>query len=127
MNTDNLNETNAYNISFYYKYGSVRVYQKVIRGLGNPKFIQILIKPNDKLLYIVGLDHREHDSFPVVLSKNSSRGGMILNGKRFVRKISEIAGWTPDGTRIVAGTYIPEMNMVEFNLENVVKNTADIS
>ena len=125
MNTDNLKERNLHKISFNYKHGTVRVYKKVIQALGNPKFIQFLIKPEDKLLFIVGLEKREHDSFPVVLSENSRHKGMILNGQRFVRKISEIAGWSLDGTRVVAGTYIPEMNIFEFNLENVVKNTAE--
>ena len=127
MNTDNIKEKNVHKISFNYKYGSVRVYRKVIHKLGDPKFIQFLIKPEDKLLFIVGLDHREHDSFPVVFSENTRNKSMILNGKRFVRKISEIAGWTLEGTHIVAGTYIPEMNIFEFNLENLVKNTADIN
>ena len=125
MNTDNTKEKNLNKISFNYKHGTVRVYRKVIHALGNPQFIQFLIKPDDKLLFIVGLDHREHDSFPVVLSENIRRGGMILNGKRFVRKISEIAGWGLEGTHVVAGTYIPEINMIEFDLENVVKNTAE--
>ena len=118
---------NIYNISFNYKHGKVRVYKKVIQALGNPQFIQFLIKPEDKLLFIVGLDHREHDSFPVVLSEDSRRGGMVLNGKRFVRKISEIAGWGLEGTYIVGGTYIEELNVLEFNLENVVKNTTEKS
>ena len=125
MNTDNVKEKNLHKISFNYKHGKVRVYKKVIQGLGNPKFIQFLIKPEDKLLFIVGLDHREHDSFPVVNSENSRNGGMVLNGQRFIRKISEIAGWTLEGTYVVAGSYIPKINLFEFNLENVVKNTAE--
>ena len=127
MGADNIKENTLHKISFNYKHGKVRVYKKVIQGLGNPKFIQFLIKPEDKLLFIVGLDQREHDSFPVVLSDNSHRGGMVLNGQRFVKKMSEIAGWSLEGTYVVGGTYIKEMNMFEFNLENVVKNTAEKS
>ena len=125
LNTDHATEKNPYKISFSYKYGKLRVFKKVIQGLGNPKFIQFLIKPEDKLFFIVGLEHREHDSFPVVNSQNKQNGGMVLNGQRFIRKISEISGWSLEGTYVVDGTYVEEMNMFKFNLANAVKNTAN--
>lgn len=123
LNTDNVKEKNLHKISFNYKYGKVRVYKKVIQGLGNPQFIQFLIKPEDKLLYIVGLDYREHDSFSVKQYSHSPNSGMVLNGQRFIKKISEIAGWTLEGTYVVGGAYIKEMNMFEFDLINVIKST----
>ena len=123
MNTDIVKGKNQYKISFTYKYGKVRVHKKVIQALGTPQFIQFLIKPEDKLLYIVGLDHREHDSFPVVPRENKKTGGMILNGQRFVRKMSEIGGWSLEGTRVIGGTFIDGMNMIEFNLANVLNDT----
>ena len=125
MNTDHTTEKNPYKISFSYKHGKLRVFKKVIQGLGNPKFIQFLIKPEDKLFFIVGLDHREHDSFPVVNPQNKQHGGMVLNGQRFIRKISEISGWSLEGTYVVDGTYVEEMNMFKFNLASAVKNTAN--
>ena len=125
MNTDNTKEKNLHKISFNYKHGKVCVYKKVIKALGNPQFIQFLIKPDEKLLFIVGLDHREHDSFSVKQYSDHRDRGMVLNGQRFIKRISEIAGWTLEGTYIVGGTYIEEMNTFEFNLNNVVKNTAE--
>ena len=125
LNTDNVIEKNLHKISFNYKYGKVRVYKKVLQGLGNPQFIQFLIKPEDKLLFIVGLDHREHDSFPVKQYADSTNSGMVMNGQRFIKKMSEIAGWSLEGTYVVGGTYIKEMNMFEFNLTNVIKSTAE--
>ena len=123
MNTDNAKEKNLHKISFNYKHGKVRVYKKVIQTLGNPKFIQFLIKPEDKLLFIVGLEHREHDSFPVIQYADSRNRGLVLNGQRFIKKMSEIAGWSLDGTYAVGGTYIEGMNVFEFNLTNAVKCT----
>ena len=125
LNTDHTTEKNPHKISFNYKHGKLRVFKKVIQGLGNPKFIQFLIKPEDKLFFIVGLEHREHDSFPVVISQNKRNGGMVLNGQRFIRKISEISGWSLEGTYVVEGTYVEEMNMFKFNLTNAVKSTAN--
>ena len=125
LNTDHVTEKNPYKISFNYKHGKVRVYKKVIQGLGNPKFIQFLIKPEDQLFFIVGLEHREHDSFPVVTSQNKQHGGMVLNGQRFIRKISEISGWSLDGTYVVDGTYVEEMNLFKFKLTDAVKSTAN--
>ena len=125
LNTDHVTEKNPHKISFNYKHGKVRIFKRVIQGLGNPKFIQFLIKPEDKLFFIVGLEYREHDSFPVVISQNKRNGGMVLNGQRFIRKISEISGWSLEGTYVVEGTYVEEMNMFKFNLTNAVKSTAN--
>ena len=125
LNTDHVTEKNPHKISFNYKHGKVRIFKRVIQGLGNPKFIQFLIKPEDKLFFIVGLEYREHDSFPVAISQNKRNGGMVLNGQRFIRKISEISGWSLEGTYVVEGTYVEEMNMFKFNLTNEVKSTAN--
>lgn len=125
MDTDIVKKECQHKISFNYKHGKVRVYKKVIQALGTPKFIQFLIKPEDKLLFIVGLDHREHDSFPVVLSEDTRHGGMVLHGQRFVRKMSEIAGWSLEGSHVVGGTFIESSNMIEFDLTNVINNSAE--
>ena len=125
LNTDHATEKNPHKISFNYKHGKVRIFKRVIQSLGNPKFIQFLIKPEEQLFFIVGLEHREHDSFPVVISQNKRNGGMVLNGQRFIRKISEISGWSLEGTYVVGGTYVEEMNMFKFNLTNAVKSTAN--
>lgn len=125
MNTDVVKEKNQYKISLNYKHGKVRVYKKVIHALGTPKFIQFLIMPEDKLLFIVGLDHREHDSFPVVLSEDIKHGGMVLHGQRFVRKMSEIGGWPLEGSHVIGGRFIDGSNMIEFDLTNVLNNDAE--
>ena len=125
LNTNHGTEKNPHKISFNYKHGKVRIFKRVIQSLGNPKFIQFLIKPEEQLFFIVGLEHREHDSFPVVISQNKRNGGMVLNGQRFIRKISEISGWSLEGTYVVGGTYVEEMNMFKFNLTNAVKSTAN--
>ena len=125
LNTDKAKEKNLYKISFNYKYGKVRVYKSVIQGLGNPQFVQFLIKPEDKLLFIVGLDHREHDSFPVAHYTDTRHDGLVLNGQRFVKKMSEIAGWPLDGSYVVGGTYISGMNLFEFDLSNALKPTSE--
>ena len=125
MSSEPIKEPNQNKISFNYKHGKVRVYKKVLQSLHNPQFIQFLIKPEEKLLFIVGLEHREHDSFPVAQYAYSGNQGLVLNGQRFIKKMSEIAGWTLDSSYVVYGTYIAEMNMFEFNLTNAVKNSAE--
>lgn len=123
VNTDVVKEKSQFKLSFNFKHGKVRVFKKVILALGTPKYIQFLIKPKDKLLFIVGLDHREHDSFPVVLSENTRRGGMVLHGQRFVRKMSEIGGWSPADAHVIGGTFIEEGGMIEFDLTNVISDS----
>lgn len=122
MNADTTINKSQYKLSFSYKHGKVRVYKKAILALGTPKYIQFLIKPADKLLYIVGLDHREHDSFPVILSEDTHQGGMVLHGQRFVRKISEVGGWSLEHSYVIGGHLLAGTNMIEFDLTNVLNH-----
>lgn len=113
---DNAVGKSAHKISFNYKNGKVRVYKKVIEALGNPPYIQFLIQPEEKRFFICGLDRREPDSFPVVQYIASGNEGVVLNGQRFVRRVSEIAGWDLGKTHVVSGEHIADMKMFRFNL-----------
>lgn len=113
---DNTVEKSAHRISFNYKNGRVRVYKRVIDALGNPPYIQFLIQPEEKQFFICGLDHREPDSFPVGQYVDSRNQGVVLNGQRFVRRVSEIAGWDLEKTHVIRGEHIPNSKMFRFNL-----------
>lgn len=41
---------------------------------------------------------------------------MVLHGQRFIRKISEIAGWELVGIHVLCGKLISDANMFEFDL-----------
>jgi len=113
---ENIIEKNPHRISFNYKNGRVRVYKRVIEALGNPPYIQFLIQPEEKQFFICGLDHREIDSFPVVQYVDSRNQGVVLNGQRFIRRVSEIAGWDLEKTHVVCGEHIADMKMFRFDL-----------
>lgn len=106
-----------YNISFNHKYSKVRIYTSIIRALGDPPFIQILIQPSEKKLYIVGLEKREFDSFPVPNETILKRNGFNLHGKKFIRRISQIAGWDDlEKTHTLTGIFNDETKFMEFDL-----------
>ena len=113
---DNTVEKSAHRISCNYKNGRVRMYKRVIDALGNPPYIQFLIQPEEKQFFICGLDHREPDSFPVGQYVDSRNQGVVLNGQRFVRRVSEIAGWDLEKTHVIRGEHIPTSKMFRFNL-----------
>lgn len=125
MLTDTAAEKNQYRLSFNSKYGKVRISKKIIHALGTPEYIQFLIIPESKRLFVVGLDHREQDSFPVVLSENVKRGGIVLHGQRFVRKMSEIGGWSQADAHVICGKAIDNNGMIEFDLTNVIVDDED--
>lgn len=118
-------ENNVNKISFNYKYGKVRIYKSVIQALGNPRYIRFLIQPGEKRLYVCGLNEREPDCFPVAEYKDSRHQGVVLHGQRFIRKISEIAGWELVGIRVVCGKFISDANMFEFDLAAALQAVGD--
>ena len=106
-----------YNLSFSYKNGTVRIYRSILHALEDPAHIQILISPEEKKLFIRGLEKREFDSFPVPEGEFLKRNGFNLHGKKFIRRISEIAGWSLEKTYKVTGELNDETKWMEFDLD----------
>lgn len=115
-----LNEINPYRISFNYKFGKVRIFQKNIYELNNPKYVQLLLSLEEKALYLVGIDEREKDCFPVPDDAAMRANGFVLNGQPFIRRIGKLVGWNLERTHVIAGTPDTGRRCVVFDLHSEI-------
>lgn len=116
-----------YRVSFNYRFSKVRIQRPILDVLGRPKFIKMLLAPEEKLLYIVGIDEREKDCFPVPLDENMRHNGFVLHGQYFIKRISSIAGWELDRSHLISGEYDAERRSIVFDLRHeLLDATEDI-
>ncbi|NCB27518.1 MAG: hypothetical protein EOM62_18995 [Bacteroidia bacterium] len=118
-----LNEINPYRISFNYKFGKVRIFQKNICELNNPKYVQLLLSLEEKALYLVGIDEREKDCFPVPDDAAMRANGFVLNGQPFIRRIGNLVGWSLERTHVIAGIPDAVRRCVVFDLHSEILET----
>ena len=117
------NEINACKISFSFKFGKVRIYQKNITELHEPKYVQLLLSPEEKTLYLVGIDDREKDCFPVPDDVELKANGFVLNGQTFIRRIGKLLDWDIKRTHVIAGVPDAGRRCVVYDLQNEVYET----
>lgn len=108
------------NISINYKTGKIQVYKKAIDAIGQPRFVQFLIDPDTKKLYMRGTDRRENNCLVIPPESARKKNGYVLHGKYFIRKFSALAGWSLDRPHILVGVIMPSQNAVVFDLAKAV-------
>lgn len=117
------NEISLLRISLNYKCGKVRIHQKNIAVLRNPKYVQLLLSPEEKILYLVGLDEREKDCFPVPSVAALKVNGFVLNGQAFIRRIGSLLNWNLERAHVIVGTADDDQRCVVFDLRNEIRET----
>ena len=110
------NDSTRYRISFDYKNNKVRIQRPILDVLGRPKYIKMLLSPEEKILVLLGIDNREKDCFPIPPAEDIRRSGFVLHGQNFIRRISRIAGWGLEKSQIIAGEYDAGKRAVIFDL-----------
>ena len=104
-------------ISFQGKDKCVNVGKDVIRLLGNPAFIGLFLSEDGESLAISPCSEKKALSFAVpkdFLSR--SKVQFRIHSKQFVEDILLSARLDKDRTYRLEGTFIPELNMVTFQL-----------
>ena len=108
------------NISINYRTGKIQVYKKAIDAIGQPRFVQFLIDPDTKKLYMRGTDTRENNCLVIPSESSRKKNGYVLHGKYFIKKISALVGWDIDRPHILVGVFMPSQNAVVFDLSKAV-------
>ena len=109
-----------YNISINYRTDKIQVYKQAIVVLGTPRFVQFLIDPDAKRLYMRGTNTRENNCLVVPPENARKKNGYVLHGQYFIKKISELVGWSLDMPHILIGVYIPSQNAVVYDLSKAI-------
>ena len=116
------NAENSMNrISFNYYAGKIRVYEKVVEVLGYPRFLQFLINPETRNLYLRGTDKRDINCLEVPDREFRKRNQCTLHGKSFIKRICTLSGWKLNKLHVLRGSYLPEYNMIVFPLADALE------
>lgn len=107
-------------IVFKYNKNAIRIYKEVVEKLGYPRFIQLLINPEEKKLYIVGTNQSGASSIEVPEISLFPHQGFLLHGSMFIRKIFRFMLWEQNYTYSVTGLYSAEKDVIIFNLSDAV-------
>lgn len=113
-----------YSISINYRADTVRIYKKVLSALGNPKYLQFLINPEAKILYMRGAGTSGVNCLEVPSDEFLKRNCCVLHGKSFIKKLSNLAGWSLKTRYVVKGTLETSHNTIVFDLSEAVPGTS---
>ena len=120
MNSDSETDILKHCISINYRADTVRVHKKCIDILGTPRFVQFMINPDAKILYMHGTNTRSLNCLDVPSEEFRKRNQYTLHGRYFIKKLSELAGRSLDYPLIIYGEYDGEYNMITFKLEDAI-------
>ncbi|MCC8014868.1 MAG: hypothetical protein LIO87_06695 [Eubacterium sp.] len=109
-------------ISINVKDSLIVIHKNVLRVLGSPKFIQILVNPDDKSIVAcrsVETDHLAHLVNPEILSQTKKT--FRIHSYSLLYGLHKIyPKWSKDVTYKLSGKFISNLNVVKFNMEDSV-------
>ncbi len=107
---------NKYSISFNYRIGKIRIFKPVITVLGIPTHLQFLLDPDEKVLYVRGTETSGVNCLEVPSEEHRKRNCCVLYGKTFIKKLSNLVGWSLLSPHIISGKYDETHNTLIFDL-----------
>lgn len=103
----------------------IRIYRRTICQLGNPKFIQLLINPEDLILIVRPADHLDGMTHRIVW-KNLGRQSYELTSKGFIQKMrSMCVNWAEGKSYRIFGEIISMENIACFDLRKAMPHQND--
>lgn len=120
--TENLNSAVA--ISVDLKKSRIRIYKSMIHLMGDPKYIQFLVNPNNKHVAIRGVDVSiPGDQAERIKSQYMAADNCFeLYSKAFVNKLFDIIGSLDRScTYKLSGIIVNSHNMAVFSLKTLVR------
>lgn len=103
-------------ISFYLKANRVHVFIDVLRGLGSPSRICLMIEENGRTLLIAPYEKRDFKSHAVPPEAYKGAGGIEVSSMRLCQIIARLHHWDAERSYRVPGTIYPEKEVAIFRL-----------
>ncbi len=104
-------------ISIHLQSGSIRVFKKAIRRMGNPKYIRFSINSENKLLAVEPYHKRTLTSFKVPQDLYSDNGSMRVYSKKLCSIIYSEMSWNMTRLYRIPGEIILKDQIGIFNLK----------
>lgn len=79
-------------LAIYFHDERIRIFNKTIEDLGNPKYIHIYIKEKEKQLFIRRSDTRDNDTFRINYSKLDGEWRYRISSRQFVEYLAGVIG-----------------------------------
>jgi len=92
--------------------------KKTLQALGQPEHILFWWNESDEVLLLGSVPEPTDLSFKVSERYYRTRSCFKIEKKEFLQTVMNIAGWNNDVTYTIAGTYMPELDLVTFQLDN---------
>ena len=113
-------------VTFSYREYRIRVSRGIIRSLGKPPYVRLLINPDKMVMCIQPCDdNREYGTFKVPKNIFLESTKFRINSAYFVAMLFERMGWDEQTSYYVTGKYVAENNVVLLNLLNWEISTAE--
>lgn len=109
-------------ISVDIKKSRIRIYRTTLTQLGLPKYIQLLVNPNDRMIAVRGLDKRCKESHIVSFSHMRTDYSYELYSKELITTLMSLRE-DLDGncTYKLTGEVYPDSKVVLFSLDTIQK------
>ena len=100
----------------------IRIFKTTIHALGDPKYIQLLVKPKNKTVAIRSVE-KETSGDQAHKVKMVSGDSYEIYSRPFVTKLCEVVGGLdPQYSYRMAGEIVPAQKMAVFSLNTLVRN-----
>lgn len=93
---------------FYCGYDSVVFTWDCIREIGNPRYVQVLVNPEEKNMLLVSSGINEKDAFELPQEKDMEGKGYILEGPQILSRFVKLMNWENNTIYEVTGQLASE-------------------
>jgi len=94
------------------------VSRAALEPLGNPGYVRFLWSAQQRVLLIEAADADTPQSLRVGAPKG---GSIVFRNHSFLDAILKLTQWNRDSIYTVQGEYLPKLNMVAFETQNVIQ------
>lgn len=99
----------------------IRIYKRTLHLLGDPKFIQLLINPEDLIIVIRAADRFDSMTHRIVWKTLSGKQSCELSSKNLIQNIQGVCVcWNEGESYRLFGDMVHPENIARFDLRNVV-------
>jgi hypothetical protein len=92
--------------------------KKTLQALGQPEHILFWWNESDEVLLLGSVPEPTDLSFKISERYYRTRSCFKIEKKEFLQTVMNIAGWNNDVTYTIAGTYMPELHLITFQLDS---------
>ena len=104
-------------ITIDFKKDRIRIYKRTLYSIGTPKFIHLLVNPEERTLAILRSDHSDLGAYRLPQARFKDKQCFEITSKFLMRGLLDLCdNWQDNHSYRVYGDLIPDEGVVQFNL-----------